>query len=52
MPLIGAILVALLILLVLFPAQFGAVILVVFTLGWPFMLAGVCVFILWAAFSK
>lgn len=52
MPLIGAILVVLLIWFVLFPVEFMAVILVVFVLGWPFMLGGLCFFILWAAFSK
>ena len=51
MPLVGAILVALLIWFVLFPVEFFAVVVVVFTLGWPFMLAAVCVFIFWAAFS-
>ena len=52
MPLIGAILIAFIILFVMFPVQIGGAIVAIVALGWPFMLAGMCVLILWAAFKS
>lgn len=52
MPLILAVIIAFLILLVMFPVQIGGAIVVFFALGWPFMLAGMCALILWAAFKS
>ena len=51
MPLFCAVIIAFIILFVAFPVQIGGAIVAIFALGWPFMLAAVCVFIFWAAFS-